>query len=164
MSIKARIEDAEYLWHKGRIEGAWAMALIATDATAKKRYPTEGRNNVRFKQFIVDETGLIISGESASPKSVNIVFCSEKHSPGQPLDPDSHSFAVICYEFLRCHLLHEGKMPVKVTFSPITIKDNQMTETLKVGNSKTPHQIPPSWVLNLIKAIREAPENFDEFI
>jgi hypothetical protein len=39
MSIRARVEDALFLWDKGRLEGAFLNALIAVAATARRIYP-----------------------------------------------------------------------------------------------------------------------------
>jgi hypothetical protein len=41
MTIDQRLEDAEFLWHSGRYEGAFLMTLIAFAATARKAYPKE---------------------------------------------------------------------------------------------------------------------------
>jgi hypothetical protein len=37
MSIKARLEDAMVLWDQVRKKGAWAMVLVATAATSRRR-------------------------------------------------------------------------------------------------------------------------------
>src|SRR3989344_173508 len=74
MGIKERIEDAKYLWQQGRKEGAWIMALIATAATARKRYPRPMNDNESFKSFIQDIAPIIMLGKGAPKKRIRMML------------------------------------------------------------------------------------------
>jgi len=149
MSIKARVEDADLLWRQGRKEGAWVSALVAAAATSRKRYPKPIHDNKAFKDFIRDILPTLISGKSlqAGTPNPSIVF-------------DQTPVEDILYEHLRCNLLHEGTPSPKLAFSESKIVDGNVQATLEVG---VPNKIPDFWVLNLLKAVREAPENVSEF-
>lgn len=149
MSIKARIEDAELLWQRGRKEGAWALALIAAAATSRKRYPMPIRDNEAFKSFIRDVLPTLMFGRSLQSTTPNpsIIF-------------DQTPVENIIYEHLRCNLLHEATLSQHVAFSESKIVDGKVQGTLVVGS---PNMIPDFWVLHLMKAVREAPENVSEF-
>lgn len=149
MSIKARIEDAEILWKLGRKEGAWAMALIAASATSRKRYPRPILDNEAFKSFIRDVLPTLVAGKPL------------KGTPNPRVFFDQTPVEDIIYIHLRCNLLHEGEIAEQVEFSESKIVDGKLQATLEVGS---PNKIPDFWVLHLIKAVKEAPENASEFI
>ncbi len=148
MSIKARIEDAEVLWQHGRKEGAWVLALVAAAATSRKRYPRPARDNEAFKSFIRDVLPTLMFGKpSVGIPNPRIVF---NQTPVEN----------IVYEHLRCNLVHEGEVAHQVAFSESEIVDGKLQATLAVGS---PNLIPDFWVLHLMKAVKEAPENTSEF-
>ncbi|MCG3130202.1 MAG: hypothetical protein FLDDKLPJ_00955 [Phycisphaerae bacterium] len=148
MSVKARIEDAGLLWKHGRKEGAWVLALVAAAATSRKRYPRPCSDSKGFKQFIRDVSGTLVTGKPASDvANPQIVFNQT------PLEE-------IVYEHLRCNLVHEGQVAAPVAFSESQVVNGKLQATLAVGS---PNVIPDFWVLNLMRAIREAPENASEF-
>lgn len=151
MSIKERIKDAEILWQVGRKEGAWILALVATAATSRKRYPkkTSGlMDGEAFKSFIRGYVPTIIYGKpSPDGFDAQIIF-------------DKTSFEEIMYKHLRCYLLHEGKLSDLVTFSESKSIDGKLTANLHVGN---PIELPDFMVQNLIKVVKEAPENASLF-
>jgi hypothetical protein len=149
MSIKERIEEAELLWQQGRKEGAWAVALIAAAATSRKRYPKPIADPQAFKSFIRDVLPTLMYGQQPLQGTPNprIIF---NQTPVED----------IIYEHLRCNLVHEAELSKKVVFSKSVIVDGKLQATLAVGS---PNVIPDFWVLHLIKAVREAPENVAEF-
>lgn len=148
MSIKARIEDAEVLWQHGRKEGAWILALVAAAATSRRRYPRPIKDNEGFKSFIRDVLPTLMYGlPLKGAPNPRIVFNDT------PLED-------IIYEHLRCNLLHEGEMGREIAFSESTIVDGKLQATLTVGS---PNRIPEFWVLHLMKAVKEAPENASDF-
>ncbi|HTT07984.1 MAG TPA: hypothetical protein VMH34_04260 [Gammaproteobacteria bacterium] len=149
MSIKARIEDAELLWQHGRKEGTWALALIAAAATSRKRYPRPIRDSEAFKSFIRDVLPTLMFGKSLQSTTPNpsIIF-------------DQTPIEEIIYEHLRCNLIHEGDPAPQIAFSESIIVDGKLQAMLAVGS---PNVIPDIWVINLLKAVREAPENTAEF-
>ena len=148
MSIKSRIEDAELLWNQGRKEGAWVSALIAAAATSRKRYPRPITDNQAFKSFIRDVLPMLMYGKplQGTPNPI-IIF-------------DQTPVEDIVYEHLRCNLVHEAEPSQLITFSESKIVDGKLQATLAVGS---PNVIPDFWVLHLIKAVREAPENVVAF-
>lgn len=148
MSVKDRIEDAEVLWDQGRREGAWVLALIAAAATSRKRYPRPMPDYEAFKSFIRDVMPTLLQGKSPhGTPNPRVIFGNT------PVED-------IIYEHLRCNLIHEGEVSQKVAFSESKIVDGKLTATLSVGS---PNVIPDFWVLHLMKAVREAPENASEF-
>jgi len=149
MSIRARIEDAEMLWKQGRKEGAWVLALVAAAATSRKRYPRPVRDNEAFKSFIRDVLPTLMFGKPLDANTPNprIVF-------------DQTPVEDIVYEHLRCNLVHEAAPNSQISFSESKLVDGKLQAQLAVGS---PNVIPDFWVLHLIKAVREAPENAAEF-
>ena len=149
MSIKSRIEDAAVLWQHGRKEGAWVLALVAAAATSRKRYPRPIKDHEAFKSFIRDVLPTLMSGKPLLEETTNpeIVF-------------DQTPVADIVYEHLRCNLFHEGEIDQRVAFSESKVVDGKLQATLAVGS---PNLIPDFWVLHLMKAVKEAPENASEF-
>lgn len=148
MSIKDRVEEAELLWRQGRKEGAWAVALIAAAATSRKRYPRPIHDNEAFKSFIRDIMPTLMYGKQL------------EGTPNPRIIFDQTPVEDIIYEHLRCNLVHEAELSQKVAFSKSVIVDGKLQATLAVGK---PNIIPDFWVLHLIKAVREAPENVAEF-
>lgn len=148
MSIKARVEDAEALWRQGRKEGAWAVALIAAAATSRKRYPRPTPDNQSFKSFIRDVLPTLMYGKPL------------QGAPNPRIIFDQTPIEDIIYEHLRCNLIHEGEPAPQIAFSESKIVDGKLQATLAVGS---PNVIPDFWVIHLLKAVREAPENAAEF-
>ncbi|MFQ5806230.1 MAG: hypothetical protein ACE5I3_07265 [Phycisphaerae bacterium] len=148
MSVKDRIEDAEILWQHGRKEGAWVLGLIAAAATSRKRYPRPTPDNQAFKSFIRDVVPTLMYGKPL------------QRTPNPRIIFDRTPVEDIVYEHLRCNLVHEGDVSHKVAFSESKIVEGKFTGGLAVGS---PNVIPDFWVLHLMKAVREAPENASEF-
>ena len=148
MSIKVRIEDAEVLWQHGRKEGAWVLALVAAAATSRKRYPRPIKDNEAFKSFIRDVLPTLMYGKTL------------EGTPNPKIIFDQTPVEDIVYEHLRCNLVHEGEIAQQVAFSESTIVDGKVQAILAVGS---PNLIPDFWVLNLMQAVKEAPENASEF-
>ena len=69
VSIRARVEDAEFLWKHERYEGAFLSALSAVAATARLRYPDRKatKDGDSFRQFLKSgrsgELGVEFRGE-----------------------------------------------------------------------------------------------------
>lgn len=150
MGIKERLESAQILWDSDKKEDAWALTLIAAAATARKRYPKPAKDNEAFKAFMHDVLETIIFGRNPSKPMPTIKFGGLNGMTVEEL----------LYNELRCYLIHEAEMPTSVEFSPSEIVDGKLQAELRIG---PPHQIPDFWVLNLMKAVRDAPENADVF-
>lgn len=106
VGVYARIEDAGVLADAGRYEGALLMLLIAVAATSRKRYPlgTKSRNNPSkdmgdgeaFKTFLHDEMWRLV----------------KEHDDTVQVRGQKVPIEDFLYKFLRCELVHEGKLPV----------------------------------------------------
>ncbi len=150
MSVSDRVQEAEVLWKLDKKEGAWIQAMIATAATARKRYPRPMSDSQSFKQYIKDITWTIFLGV---PKPQNL-------QSGQVLFKfGERPFEDILYKDFRCAWIHEAGLEEAALFETKYDLTN-VIETLVVGK-KT--QLPDHWVLNLLNAIRWSPENADEF-
>ncbi len=151
MSIRARVNDAELLWQHGRKEGAWVMALVAAAGTARLRYPPPMKSQESFERFIRDVLPTLMFAKSLQgvPNPV-IVF-------------GDIQVERLVYVHLRCNLFHEGGLKEAARLSESSIVDGKLQATLAVGTEGSPHLIPDFWAINLLKAIREAPENASAF-
>jgi hypothetical protein len=152
LSIKTRIEDAEYLWAEGRKEGAWVQALIAAAATVKRRYPRSMPDNQSFKSFFCDIASLIVSGRLDAPGPQYIRFYTDNRAEHRKLED-------IFYSELRCNLVHEAELK-EVGFSESRIEGDHLVASLSVPTLGTA-ETPDFWVLHLIAAVKAAPENRD---
>jgi len=155
MSVRARIEDAEVLWKAGRLEGAVIQVLIAVGATVRKRYPKPMGDNKAFKQFIHDEIAKITNGPTT-----NVDFYYDgKHHVG---------VEDIIYKFIRCNLVHEGKLPETIVFTQPVVGDGSPVGRYdgKLFNKLALHDVmgfPIGWIWNFVRVVAEAPENKGEF-
>jgi len=106
IGVYARIEDAGVLADAGRYEGALLMLLIAVAATSRKRYPL-GTKSLKdpskdmgdaeaFKTFLRDEIWRLVKEHDDT-----VQFRGKKI----PIED-------FLYKFLRCELVHDGKLPV----------------------------------------------------
>jgi hypothetical protein len=139
IGIKGRINDAIFLWEKGRQEGAFLSALIAVASTAHKRYP-KTKDREAFEQFLKDSHTFRLSVE----------YRGECH-------PIEHVF----YKWLRCQLVHEGEIPIDIEFmqeaqpGSISVRAGGAPEyILKIGTG---------WFNHMIDSVVQAPENADQY-
>ena len=159
--MRERIEDARVLWEANRIEGAAIQVLIAVAATVRKRYPLPMKDSDAFKAFIKDEIAKITNGPTK-----NVAFYYDgKH--GVTLED-------VVYKFVRCELVHEGKLPANIEFThpvrgpgiPFGRSPSGEPYDGKLFNCIKLYDVlgfPLGWVWNLIRAVAEAPENKHEF-
>jgi hypothetical protein len=136
MSIQARVEDAQFLWRSGRLEGAFLSAVSAVAATSRLRYPN--RNAVRdgeaFRQFLA----------SAHSVRIDVEFRGELH----PIEQ-------VFYKWLRCELMHEGALPLDIQFMP------EETTELSVRAGGSPEyvlKLSRGWFHHFLQAVLNAPE------
>ncbi len=142
MSIRARIEDAVFLWKHGHREGAFLSALVAVAATARRRLPDRKTVGDReaFERFL--------SGAYSGRLSVE--YRGEAH-------PIEHIF----YKWFRCELVHEGGLPIDIEFMP-----DPKRGTLSVRAGGAPDyvlKLSNGWFEHLVGAVVAAPENTAEF-
>lgn len=140
MGVKARVQDAVFLWEHGRREGALLVALVAVAATARSRFPRPMRDQDAFEKFL----------ESAHSVRLKIEFRGELHAV-------EHIF----YKWLRCELVHEGSVPVDIEFVKGTAPG-----VLSIRAGGAPDfllQVSEGWFHHLVGAVVAAPENQAEF-
>jgi hypothetical protein len=94
--LRERVDDALVLWNGGRREGAFLIALIAVAARARRDSPPPIPDRESFERFIRAHFSVRISVEFR----------------GQ-LEPLERIF----YKWLRCELVHDGGLPVDVSFT-----------------------------------------------
>jgi hypothetical protein len=138
MSIRARVEDAMFLWGNGRQEGAFLSALVAVAATSRRRFPDRKAVSDReaFERFI----------SAAHTVRLSVEYRGEVH-------PIEH----VLYKWLRCELVHEGEVPVDIAFMP-----DHDPGALSVRAGGAPEfvlMLSHGWLQHLVGAVVGAPEN-----
>jgi hypothetical protein len=70
--MRARIDDAIFLWKHGHQEGAFLMALVAISASARRRFPDHKtvRDSDAFVQFLT----------SVRPSRISVEYRGEMHT------------------------------------------------------------------------------------
>jgi hypothetical protein len=102
MSVRTRIEDAEFLYKNGRKDGALLSILIALAATSRKRYPKvvkEDRD--AFTAFLGEELTKRIGVGKFKVKFRNKMILLQD----------------LFYKFVRCELAHEAQIPEDIKFT-----------------------------------------------
>lgn len=92
MSAIDRLEDARILYDTERYEGALLLVIVAISAASRIRYPQAG---CRDKKAFVDYV-----------EKMEISECCQLF--------DDKRVSAILYEWMRCDLVHEGKLGQKV--------------------------------------------------
>jgi len=138
MSIRARVEDALFLYQNGRYEGAFLNALVAVAATARRESPERALSDSEcFEKFL----------DKRQRGIMKIEYRGELHTV-------PHIF----YKWFRCELIHEGKLPIDVQFIE--------TDNLSVRAGGAPEyvlKISHGWFHWLVNSVVEAPCNENEF-
>ena len=102
MSVRTRIEDAEFLYKNGRKEGALLSILVALAATSRKRYPkVVKKDRDAFTIFLGEEL----------TKRIRVGKFTVKFRNKMILLQD------LFYEFVRCELAHEAQVPEDIKFT-----------------------------------------------
>ena len=138
MSIRARVEDALFLYQSGRYEGAFLNALVAVAATARRKSPERSLSDREcFEKFL----------DKRQRGIMKIEYRGELHTV-------PHIF----YKWFRCELIHEGKLPIDVKFIE--------TNNLSVRAGGAPEyvlKISHGWFHWLVNSVVEALCNENEF-
>lgn len=137
MGVQNRIDDALLLWNNGRREGAFLSALVAVAATSRKRFPDHDTvtDRLAFERFL----------ESAHSVRLSVEYRGDCH-------PIEHIF----YKWFRCELVHEGGLPLDISFMPNSV------ETLSVRAGGAPEfklKVSEGWFHHVVAAVVKAPEN-----
>jgi hypothetical protein len=142
MSICSRIDDAQFLWDNGRLEGAFLSALTAVAATSRRQFADRNAISDReaFEQFLAGARSIRITVEYRG---------------------EFHPVERVLYKWLRCELVHEGGIPVDIQFMP----DKQPgTMTIRAGGApEFVLKISHGWFHHLVNAVIKSPVNADEF-
>lgn len=103
MSIRTRIEDAEFLYKNGRKDGALLSILVALAATSRKRYSrtVKKKDGDAFTTFLSEEL----------TKRVGIGKFTVKFRNKMILLQD------LFYKFVRCELAHGAQLPEDIKFT-----------------------------------------------
>lgn len=140
MSIKARIDDALFLWKNGRKEGAFLSALVAVASTSKRIFPAVGDRDA-FEKFLTSIHSVRISVEYRG---------------------ELHTIEHIFYKWLRCELVHEGGLPADIEFML-----DQKPSALIVRAGGAPEfilKLSEGWFHFLVNSVVSAPINSDQFM
>jgi hypothetical protein len=140
MTIAQRIDDAEFLWTHGRQEGALLTVLVAFASTARRIRPKSqvSSDKEAFKEFFREEL----------PSGFSVGFRGQLTSMEE-----------LFYVWLRCELLHEGGLPMGLTFD---VDDNNGLFALTLTDD-LPLAISSVWYHSLILAVVGHPVNADIF-
>ena len=103
MSIRTRIEDAEFLYKNGRKDGALLSILVALAATSRKRYPKtiKEKDGDAFTTFLGEELTKRIGVGKFMVKFRNKMILLQD----------------LFYKFVRCELAHEAQIPEDIKFT-----------------------------------------------
>ena len=140
MSIRTRIEDAQYLWSADRLEGAFVLVPIAAAATARRMFPNEKSDRKAFEDFL----------DQGWFKRLSVEYRGEVH-------PINH----VLYKWFRCELIHQGALPVDVEF----MADSE-PGVLGIRAGGAPDyilKVSHGWFQELIKTVADADVNRDLF-
>lgn len=153
MSVKDRLEDAHLLLSSGRIDGAVLSYIVAAAATSRKRYPKgEVRSDGEaFKRFLREET-LVMTYGRIKEWSLQIL-----HAPDHRYVDRMMPLADYLYEFMRCELVHEGKLPSNVKL----LDEPENHGVVRLGDDEV--VISSSYITALSQVVVYAPENWQEF-
>ncbi|MCA9275445.1 MAG: hypothetical protein KDA29_05425 [Phycisphaerales bacterium] len=153
MSVRDRQQDAAVLWQSGRQDGALLSLLVAVAATSRKRYPRslESSDRKAFTKFLHDEM-LVLTGGAVENFNIHVSQASPKHYPDGFMPMED-----VFYEFIRCALAHEGKLPDHVRF----FEKEGVGWSLDVDEQAV--RLTTSFIELLSNVVVYAPENLSEF-
>lgn len=135
MSIRARVEDALFLYQNGRYEGAFLNILVAVAATSRKEYPNISGERERFELFLNSRWRGVISVEYRSK---------------------CYPIPQIFYKWFRCELVHEGGLPVD-----IELLDTDVMSLRAGGHPEYVLKISRGWFHWLVQSVIQASCNAD---
>lgn len=107
MSIADRLDDARLLYEHGRFEGAFMSVLSAAAGTSSLRFPKGTRSFADATKGMPDNERFTRFLEGTPPIAGALVR----------FDRECTSVASILYKFLRCTLMHGGRVHRRVQLS-----------------------------------------------
>lgn len=152
MGIRARLDDAAFLYANGRRDGALLSVLVAVAATSRRRYPRDRyKDGDAFAQFVAEEMPVITAG------GVKNFFVRVPGAEPTEFPDGTMPLGVCFYRFVRCNLAHEATLPSNVEF----IASGPGGFQVEITNKKI--RLSDSFMDGLSKAVIYAPENADVF-
>ena len=142
MSIRARVDDALFLWQHGRQQGAFLCALVAVAATSRRRFPD--RKTFRDRQAFVS----FLTG------TLQVRLSVEYRGECLPVEE-------ILYEWVRCQLVHEGTLPIDIEF--MADPEPGVLALRAGGAPEFVLKVSEGWFRHLIGSVMTAAENSDQF-
>ena len=119
LNVKKRVKEAFDHLRSGNVEGALLPALVAVDASAAAQATHKQKGNrKRYIEYLEKHInpllfpGLVMRFEGLGSKE----------------NANAGSFCELLYEYLRCSMLHEGKIDDRISFDATT------TDSLTLGN------------------------------
>lgn len=152
MGIRARLDDAGFLYANGRRDGALLSVLVAVAATSRRRYPRDRhKDSDAFTQFVAEEMPVITAG------GVKNFFVRVPGAESTEYPDGSMPLGVCFYRFVRCNLAHEATLPSNVEFIATGAGGFQV----EITDEKI--RLSDSFMDGLSHAVIYAPENADVF-
>lgn len=175
MSILERLEDARFLYHNGRRDGALLSVLVGVAATSRRRYPHPANGDRdAFVRFLLDEHPVLLTKSNWMPtseddykRSIERTLAVDSNGnrvggwwfkvPGSDWPDELMPLAMILYKYVRCNLAHEAGLPSNVEFietEPGNLRFSVLPDRLQLSNSLMD---------GLYRVVTYAPENSDLF-
>ncbi len=149
MSIGRQVREAIENITRGDAEQALVAAVIAVAATSKLMYPKKKGMDKEYFQDFIRENMQLITG-FALPTPLGGLLIPYNHEGLKPMT-DSRPIEEILYN-IRCHLLHEARLPENVQISKNVI------------GGKDPIFLPSSFVYGLVAGVVGAHVNRHEVL
>lgn len=121
MGASDRVEDAKFLWRKGRRGSGLLLACVGVAARSRREFPEAGDGD-SFARLVAD--------------NLSAKICVEFRGELWPIER-------LLYKWVRCELVHAGAVPLD-----IEIDDGLGSEGLSVRAGGDPERVlklSPSW-------------------
>lgn len=146
MAVSDRVQEALIKLEEHDVDNALIQLSIAVDATAKKMCP-KLKNAQRIKSFLKAKRAFIwwslFNGVPNSDGEFHLSFADKGYV----------SIEDIMYKYIRCSLLHEGEVPVNISFDYV--------EYFKV-NADSSLILPVAYLYAILWAVISCNENINE--
>jgi hypothetical protein len=125
-----------FLWSNNRKESAFLLAVVCIAAVSKKRYRLEKDGDAFRKTFRDFQKNVTLSVEFRGKlESIENIF----------------------YKWVRCELIHEGEIPIDITFME-DVKPRSMS--IRAGGSPSINlKIGTGWFFHIVNSLRESSES-----
>jgi hypothetical protein len=124
MRAPERVDDARFLWDRGRRPGGLLLVCAAVAAEARRQYPKAG-DGEGFRRLIRD--------------SLSVELSVEFRGEPQPIEQ-------LLYKWVRCELMHTAVVPLDIEI------DDDLGDGLRVRAGAAPEhllKLSPGWLGSL---------------